>query len=408
MLLYGDNGAGKSTILNIAFHLLHPEPYKGHRSAIGPIPFRFVKIVLTSGYVVTAEKQDPFDETQYCIRLSHPDSGTVIEYVWEYGRRAREHVDSAYSQYCEFFRKIGVAFHFLSDTRQVAGLAENSIEESPMRIFRKLTHRERAHVHRERDWTTVEAEVVVGEAVNRTIEGLRQLALTGTSAGYTLVNAIYEELISRIVEPGNDAEESNVLPISELRKNLADLRRRNSNYAKYGLTPDLDTDHLLKLLNQAQDASIGILNTVLKPYFDGHHARLSALEHAQKVIDDFVTMLSEFFSHKIVRLDVKTGLEILDRNGKLIPPESLSSGERQLVVLLCNAISAREDGMILVIDEPELSLNVKWQRRLISALLSCLEGKNAQMIIATHSIEILSQYREYVIPLSDFPDQIDD
>ena len=50
LLLYGDNGAGKSTILNIVFHLLHPAPYGGHRSAVGPIPFRFVKIVLTSGH----------------------------------------------------------------------------------------------------------------------------------------------------------------------------------------------------------------------------------------------------------------------------------------------------------------------------------------------------------------------
>ena len=402
LLLYGDNGAGKSTILNVVFHLLHPEPYGGHRSAAGRIPFRSVKIILTSGVVVFAEKNDPFDHSRYRLQLSQPDTGTEIEYVWEYerrGREQREHDDSAYLQYCQILEKIGLAFHFLSDTRRVAGLSEH--EESEVRFRHPLTRREPYQIWLEDDRPITEADGLVGEAVDRTIEGLRRLALTGTSAGYTSVNTIYEEVIHRIIEPGIAAEASDLSPIDGLRQDLAFLHERNSNYAKYGLTSELDTGRLLTLLDRAQDSHIEILNTVLKPYFDGHHARLNALESAHKVIDEFVTILSEFFSHKIVELDVRTGLTILDRNAKRIPPELLSSGERQLVVLLCNTITARKAGTILVIDEPEISLNVKWQRRLISALLTCVEGANTQIIVATHSIEILSQYGEYVASLSD-------
>ena len=312
LLLYGDNGAGKSTILNIVFHLLHPAPYGGHRSAVGPIPFRFVKIVLTSGHIVTAEKDDPFDENQYRLRLFQPDSDVVVEHVWEYERRERDAANPAYYQYCEYLEKIGLAFHFLSDTRRVAGISERPNEDFHVQLFPTRALREKYSVLRERGRTTPESEVLVGDAVDRTIESLRRLALTGTSVGYTSVNTIYEELISRIVEQDSEADESHLLPISGLRKNLVALHKRNSDYAKYGLTPDLDTDRLLKLLDRAQDPSIEILNTVLKPYFDGHHARLSALEPAQKVIDEFVTMLSEFFSHKFVKLDVRTGLQILD------------------------------------------------------------------------------------------------
>lgn len=408
LLLYGDNGAGKSTILNIVFHLLHPAPYENHRSAVGPVPFRSVKIILTSGHTVIAEKDDPFDQSQYRLRLHQPDSDAVIEHVWEYERRGKDHTDLAYNEYCQTLEEIGLSFHFLSDTRRAEGISEHSSQEFPVQAIHARAHREWYSVLRKRSRTTTDSEVQVGEAVNRTIEGLRRLALTGTSAGYTSVNTIYEELISRIVEPDHNAEESHLLPISELIRNLAALRKRNFDYAKYGLTPDLNTDRLLDLLDRAQDPSIEILNTVLKPYFDGHHARLSALEPAQKVIDEFATMLSEFFSHKIVQLDVSTGLEILDRKKKRIPPESLSSGERQLVVLFCNAITARKDGTILVIDEPEISLNVKWQRRLISALLSCLEDVHTQIILATHSIEILSQYNEYVVTLSDLSGETDD
>lgn len=401
LLLYGDNGADKSTILSIVFHLLSPVLYGGHRTAVSRIPFRTVRIVLTSGHIVVASKEEPFDQSYYQLQLFQSDAEILTEYTWEREKKGREHPNPAYSKYCEILQNIGLQFYFLSDTRHIVGQFDPERDDSRTELVQRLLHRDRQRTLRRHDQITAEAEIVVGEAVDRTLEGLRRLALTRTSVGYTSVNTIYEELISGIVEHGDGADESRLFPISELRQNLIDLRSRNSTYAKYGLTPYLDTDRLLTLLNRAQHSSVEILNTVLKPYFDGHHARLNALEPAQKVIDEFVTMLSEFFAHKVVELDVTTGLIIKDRQEKQIPPELLSSGERQLVVLLCNAIAARKDGTILVIDEPEISLNVKWQRRLISALLRCLEGVDTQIILATHSIEILSQYREHVATLTD-------
>ena len=35
----GDNGSGKTTILNLLVHILSPEPYAGHRTAIGETHF---------------------------------------------------------------------------------------------------------------------------------------------------------------------------------------------------------------------------------------------------------------------------------------------------------------------------------------------------------------------------------
>ena len=69
LLLYGDNGAGKSTILRLIFHLLSPEPYAAHRTSVAEIPFQRIEIKLTSGIVVTAEKKDPFDKSEYVLRL---------------------------------------------------------------------------------------------------------------------------------------------------------------------------------------------------------------------------------------------------------------------------------------------------------------------------------------------------
>ena len=401
LLLYGDNGSGKSTILNIVFHLLHPEPYGGHRTAVGKIPFRMVKIGLTSGYVVVAEKQNPFDESRYRLQLSHSTSKSNVEYTWEYERRKRDETKEDYLQYCKTLEQIGLTFHFLSDTRRVSGQSDDASDDFEDRFLYRIGRRGSSRVLRDRGLEIEDTEISIDIAINRTIEGLRRLALTGTNEGYTSVNTIYEELIRGILQPGKKVEERKVLQAGELRKTLQRLNERNSSYAKYGLTPELDIDPLLKSLETGSPSNVDMLNTVLKPYFDGHEARLNALQPVQKVIDDFATLLTEFLSHKTIELDVKTGFRILDINGNQIPAASLSSGERQLVVLFCNAVTARRNGTILIIDEPEISLNVKWQRRLVSALLTCLEGVESQIVLATHSIEILSRYQDYVVTLND-------
>ena len=52
-----------------------------------------------------------------------------------------------------------------------------------------------------------------------------------------------------------------------------------------------------------------------------------------------------------------------------------------------------------MIDEPELSLNIKWQRKLLSELLFFIGDSKVQYLFATHSIELLTQHKENVIKL---------
>jgi ABC-type glutathione transport system ATPase component len=52
-----------------------------------------------------------------------------------------------------------------------------------------------------------------------------------------------------------------------------------------------------------------------------------------------------------------------------------------------------------MIDEPEISLNIKWQRQLIKALLGIADEGRVQFIFASHSIELLSQHRDRVVKL---------
>ena len=56
LILYGDNGSGKTTILNCLFHMLSPATNRGHRAALGRIPFRRFAVNLGSRTAVIVER----------------------------------------------------------------------------------------------------------------------------------------------------------------------------------------------------------------------------------------------------------------------------------------------------------------------------------------------------------------
>lgn len=91
------------------------------------------------------------------------------------------------------------------------------------------------------------------------------------------------------------------------------------------------------------------------------------------------------------------------RNSSILEPKDLSSGERHLLVLLGETLiknsAATEDnvGLILISDEPELSLHLAWQAGIIDKIRKITP--NGQILMATHSPEVLGNYRENCIDL---------
>ena len=81
-----------------------------------------------------------------------------------------------------------------------------------------------------------------------------------------------------------------------------------------------------------------------------------------------------------------TKIRVLSDNNAEIPLASLSSGEKQAMLIFIDTLLAAESS--LLIDEPEISLHVDWQRRLVSDMR--LLNPETQIILATHSPEIMA------------------
>lgn len=67
--------------------------------------------------------------------------------------------------------------------------------------------------------------------------------------------------------------------------------------------------------------------------------------------------------------------------------DALSSGEKQILRLLIDALSMQ--GECMLIDEPEISLNIDWQRELMEVIQTV--NPNVQLIVATHAPEIMAR-----------------
>ena len=101
------------------------------------------------------------------------------------------------------------------------------------------------------------------------------------------------------------------------------------------------------------------------------------------------------FAIKSMRIDERNRLLVSRADGKPILIEALSSGEKQLLILLGEAFRQEGQASTYIADEPELSLHVDWQSRLVNNML--VLNPSMQVIFATHSPDIVAGYTDNVI-----------
>jgi predicted ATPase len=108
--------------------------------------------------------------------------------------------------------------------------------------------------------------------------------------------------------------------------------------------------------------------------------------------DVFLEVLNKMLLKKEVFVNNENVLEVKKSNGETFPINALSSGEKQLLILFGEALLQENRSFIFIADEPELSLHVDWQEQLVKNIRSI--NPKAQMIVATHSPDIISDYRD--------------
>lgn len=98
----------------------------------------------------------------------------------------------------------------------------------------------------------------------------------------------------------------------------------------------------------------------------------------------FQDLTDELFSETGKRI-IRTKNEIMfsQAEGDELLPYSLSSGEKQMLVILLTVLVQDKQPCVLLMDEPEVSLHIEWQQRIIEIIREM--NPNAQVILTTHS-----------------------
>lgn len=148
---------------------------------------------------------------------------------------------------------------------------------------------------------------------------------------------------------------------------------------------------------------------VLKPQFEriemiSRHADdyVKTSTRLNRQVDNYLNTVNQFLSDSGKQLLFSpTGtLKVAFKGGQSRPITSLSSGESQIVVILTHLTfnPAAHKANVFIVDEPELSLHVRWQELFVPAIRRA--APQLQIILATHSPSIILEDIEHCVDLS--------
>lgn len=158
--------------------------------------------------------------------------------------------------------------------------------------------------------------------------------------------------------------------------------------AKLGLNIATELDfQLYQLQRRYLDYQVDIGNRIISTLQSGtpDAARLAQAHNKPK----------QLFQDMIDRLFAETGKTIIRSEnevrfaqiGETLQPYQLSSGEKQLLVVLLTVLVEDQRPYVLFMDEPEVSMHIEWQKQLIDLILQL--NPNVQIILTTHSPAVI-------------------
>ena len=165
------------------------------------------------------------------------------------------------------------------------------------------------------------------------------------------------------------------------------------------LATELDWQ-LYKLQRKYLDYQVNIGNLIIEELQKGNLQAAQEFSAAKTKFQDIIDDLFKDTGKKIVRTENEIRFSQI---GETLVPYQLSSGEKQMLVILLTVLVENNLPYVLFMDEPEVSLHIEWQQRLIETILDL--NPNVQIILTTHSpAVIMNGWFDRVTEVTDITD----
>lgn len=140
---------------------------------------------------------------------------------------------------------------------------------------------------------------------------------------------------------------------------------------------------------------------VLTLYLQDINEKLAVFDNLLLRIETFLSIITKKLRNKSFKVSQTNGFFIETIQGKkqVLKPTQLSSGEQHEIVLFYELIFKTSDNSFFLIDEPEISLHIDWQRQFLSDISKIANLGQHSFLVATHSPQIIGTRRDLAVSL---------
>lgn len=161
---------------------------------------------------------------------------------------------------------------------------------------------------------------------------------------------------------------------------------RIATLAEGRIVTELDWQ-LYQLQRRYLDYQVNVGNRMIQLLTSGNPAAQQRATEAAQQKTLFQDLVDELFAETGKKIDRQSNELRFFQYGESLTPYLLSSGEKQILVILLTALCEDMLPYVILMDEPEISLHFDWQKRLIDMV--CRLNPNAQIILTTHSPAVI-------------------
>lgn len=382
-VIYGDNGCGKTTLLNLIHAIFTQNDEELAKNSIESIKL-FYTVVDDDGKV--SNKRNVIKRHKQTDSYSWPDDSIRHFKSLSLGvGRTLNSTDTPITT--------SEAFRFLSNNISQYNFIDKNVEPERLwdfsedlirtvKRYRSMHAMKKVNVRRFADKNLYLKSIKTEEVVFLLLDTYR-IARIRSSNG--IQNALFETLSSFIFNTSPEdfnsySEKSKHWLFESLIINksriIKALDTKDGNQAKIEIV-----DKLTKI-NSRESFDQIVSTPILFQLFTNMIDQLAIEESLLTSINEILYVFNSHLppNKKLVvnehAVEVNVGTESH-------PISELSSGESQLLITLCMLVLRGQDKHVILIDEPELSFNIRWQRMFIDLVTAVVP--NAQVIVASHS-----------------------
>lgn len=407
--LYGENGCGKTTILNILTAVV-----TGNLHALFAYSFSSLTLYYLDGEHIKDEQKIYIKKNKNNMNLEYENEQHTVKYRGLpfddefFGDIEEKKIEILYRRQYPFTDRIKNLFNYVYLPLNRFGMDLDD-ENEIFRIRRKSLLRQ---------------DIVYNAYLNSSLNHVSTLInnhLSNVSIQENKINDSFRrEVLTSLVKVSSDIK----FDQSENYLNLdkwGDIEKSKEEYKKILRDIDAWDDTINKQLeiffNEIQNLYNSYQNSdkhsVINTPFYLKYAELIKIrkitelakkyekkkKEIRKLQEVFIEVINDFFGRDKELLIENFGEIYFISHGKKLDLKDLSSGEKQIIIIFSSLIFGLEDAKagIYIVDEPEASLHLAWQNKFVPSILKI--NKDIQLIFATHSPELIGRYTDKAVKL---------